>query len=126
MVLDKDFIPIMMCSWIFKKVFARGRAHFRLERPLLRISPRVFLMKSNPMEKYLSNRITFACLEALVTAPYISSGDMIERPTTNHGYVKIEIDNCPFFIREAAEPSVETTNDVLLQTVVDHIDELIQ
>lgn len=126
MVLDKNFIPIMMCSWIFKKVFELGRIHFRLERPLLRISPKVFLMKSNPMEKYLSNKITFACLEAPVIAPRIDFGDMIERPSITQGTVKIEIDNCPFFIREAAEPSVETTNDVLLQTVVDHIDELIQ
>jgi len=78
------------------------------------------------MERYLVNKVINGCLTTefrieswIVTNRYFIAND-------NRMPAKVEIDKLSFTIRDIDAPSISTTNSQLLQTVLDHIDDVIQ
>ena len=96
-------------------------------RPILRVNPYTFLYKSDSMEKFIVNKMINTCLEDKIYLP--SSYDLSEKfkvKSDEKAAVKVIIDNCPFLVHQTDSPSISTTNEKLLQLVIDHLDELIQ
>lgn len=137
-VFNDDFQPIAMCSWQIERYWndikeidgkVKGKvARYKFLKPILRISPYVYLEKDDTMERYLVNKLMTACLENGVNYPPSGyTGDRFDTPSWQEcAHIKIEIDYTPFVVRETLAPSISTSNKQLLQLAIDHIEEVLQ
>ena len=127
-VFDKNFIPLMMLSWIMeKKANAGGVIKYHYKKPLLRLNPYPCLNKEDVLQKFICGRwmTTALCTKVYIPSTY-GCANFIEPDYFSFDHVKIEIDECPFIIRGTDTPSVSVTNESLLQLAADHIDEILQ
>lgn len=130
LLLDKDFNPVMMMSWVIRRTYLEedNSLSFGFVRPLLRIDPRVFMQKGNAMERYIANRIVpTALLISNVRRPYMNNNCFFEADDVHRNLqVKVEIDKCPFTLQKTDVPSISTTNEELLDVAIQNIDEVVQ
>lgn len=127
-IYDSDYYPIMMCSWLVQAIKQPEDSEIpytiHLVKPILRVDPQVFIDKSNPVERYIVNKIVPSALT-------ISPGHCYRLPyrlsDSNQSFrVKVEIDKCPFRITKPVTPTIETTNEALLSVALDNIDDIIK
>lgn len=130
-VFNKDFEPIMMLTWEFTKDTSEmGEEEmpyrWKFARPILRIAPEV-LKKSNPVERYIVNRIlsTIVDVGCTIYPPYRTINGMFVSPDISFR-AKVIIDENPFKLREVDKPSISTTNESLLAIAYEHIEELVK
>lgn len=124
-IYDKDFYPIMMCSWLMKLVPQEDEETpaIKLIKPILRVDPQVFINKSNAVERYIINKIIPAALELNMAnmcyrLPFIIDDIGMEYK------VKVEIDECPFIITKPVVPTIRTTNESLIKAALDNVDDM--
>lgn len=139
-VFDRDFNPLMICSYQLERVWTveanagepdKEVVRYKFLQPILRINPNTFLYKESSMERFLVNKLMTNCLENKFNLPYaynLASGRFISPSNYDDVLmpVKVEICDCPFQIHETETPSISTTNQQLIQTAIDYLDELIQ
>jgi hypothetical protein len=71
--------------------------------------------------------MTAALGETVYTPSTYGCDSFIEQQSyLSFNHVKVEIDECPFVIKDTDVPSISVTNEGLLQLVADHIDEILQ
>lgn len=129
LLLDRDFAPMMMMSWIMEKIHLEDKNApvFRCRKPLLRVAPSVFRDRSNSIERYIVNRIVPAALSIDdVRRPSVRDDIFKSDSIYTNQQVKVEIDKCPFRFMKTEVPSISTTNEELLITALDNIDEVLQ
>lgn len=127
-IFDETFKPIVMLSWELKKIYRDdGQFRYKFIRPILRVTPEVFINKSNTVERFIINKLIPTTLSLTRIYSPIYSSIIYE---TNSGdcnlKAKVLIEDCPFVIKETDVPSVSTTNEKLLNTVLNYIDELVE
>lgn len=127
-IYDRNYHPIMMCSWIVQLIkepeVSEAPYSFHLVRPILRVDPQVFIDRSNPIERYIVNKIIPAALTISPNHCYHLPFSI--RDSSRSFRVKVEIDNCPFRITKPVTPTIETTNEALLKVALDNIDNIIE
>ncbi len=121
MLLNHDFFPVMMMSWVLEKVEEGTDTKYRLTRPILRIAPEV-INKSDALRRYIVNKIIPTSLESTIRSPRML-GLKAEQSCMR---VKVEIDQNPFPVRRTAVPSISTTNQELLDIALENLDEIVQ
>lgn len=128
-IFDESFKPIMMQTWeAIKTTNKEGVKCYDFLRPILRVSPEVFINKSNSIERYIINKIVPTVLSLnLMSSPAPHGYDMFKGNNINQRYkAKVIIDKIPFEIKATDVPSISTTNEELLNIALDNIDEMIQ
>lgn len=127
-IFNKDFLPVMLLSWEFEKVYSDDEQcpyKYKATKPLLRLSPDVF-RKSNAVEKHIVNKILPEILtlenmefprERGYSFKHHPYGDVVPNITTIIG-------DFPFSVTTTDIPSVSTTNKDLLSIALDNLDEL--
>lgn len=131
-VFDKDFNPLMICTWEVKRTVnerSDGSTVFEYElvRPVMHIVNWVFVDKKGLMEKFISNKLTTMLVNEALTPPSrYSLTSRVKSSPLRPGPARIVIDSFPFNFRDVAVPSISTTNEKLLQTAIDHLDEIVQ
>lgn len=131
-IIDSNYKPILMQSYRFvvdtqdtEKQYIK---RLRLEQLCLWINPCVYL-KSDPVQKLVLSLIP-KCVGQELTVHHITTSPCIlmpERRTMYNGpFMKIRtiIDSFPCTMQSPSVPSISTTNEELLQTAIDHIDNL--
>lgn len=131
-IFDEDFIPVMLMTWEMEKVESSSAdCPYKLKvlRPILRISPKVVLYKSNSVERYIINRILPSSLALYhIYNPYVRGCSKLEL----NGYgdksfkVKVIIENIPFELKKPDTPSISTTNEELMKVALDNLEEIAQ
>lgn len=127
-IFDETFKPIVMLSWELKKIYRDdGQFRYKFIRPILRVTPEVFINKSNTVERFIINKLIPTTLSLTrIYAPIYSSMIYETNSDDCNLKAKVLIEDCPFVIKETDVPSISTTNEKLLGTVLDYIDELIE
>ena len=128
-IFDENFKPIVMLSWELKKVYkADEQDSFRYKfiRPILRIAPEVFINKSNTVERFIINQIIPTALSITYLSSPIFHRSMIYESNSGNCKVKVLIEKIPYIIKETDVPSISTTNEELLGTALNYIDEIIE
>lgn len=129
-IFDECFKPIVMLSWELKKVYRDDEQNpFRYQffKPILRVAPEVFINKSNAVERFITNKIVPTALSiSNIYCPFIGLNRGFDMNTNSNLRIKVLIEDCPFIIKEVDVPSISTTNEELLRTALNHIDELIE
>lgn len=125
-IFKEDLTPMMLCSYLIERVAVDGGVKYKILKPVLRITPTVYMHRTLPMEKFIINKMLPACLEDVVELPYnnLFSRGLFLPFDRSREIVKVEIDTFPFVVRQSDTPSISTTNQQLLQLAIDHIDEL--
>lgn len=128
-ILDKEYRPVMMESWLIKRTPTVDAPYpFRYEsyKPILRVSPEVFICKSDGIQKYIINKIIPTVLDLRIISPYVrSDGQFKDCSIDDYHKVKVEIEECPFKFKKTDQPSISTTNKELLNTVINNINEML-
>lgn len=129
-IFDENFKPVVMLSWELKKIYRDDEQdpfRYKFIRPILRVAPEVFIDKSNTVERFIINKLipTTLSLTRIYSPIFISK--IYE---TNNGdcnlKAKVLVEDCPFVIKETDVPSISTTNEELVGTVLNYIDEVIE
>lgn len=130
-IFDENFKPVVMLSWELKKIYRDDEQdpfRYKFITPILRVAPEVFIDKSNTVERFIINKLIPTTLSLTHIYPPINPGNRIF-DSGSIGYdrkAKILIEDCPFVIKETDVPSISTTNEELLGTALNYIDEIIE
>lgn len=130
-IFDENFKPIVMLSWELEKIYRDDELHpfrYKFIRPVLRVAPEVFINKSNTVERFIINQIIPTALSInYLSSPSCHRSMIYESNSTNcNTKVKVLIEDCPFVIKETDVPSISTTNEELLDTALNYIDEIME
>lgn len=130
-IFDDNFKPIVMLSWELKKIYRDDEQdpfRYKFIRPILRVAPEVFINKSNTVERFIINQIISTALSInYLSSPSCHRSVIYESNSTNcNTKVKVLIEKIPFIIKETDVPSISTTNEELLDTALNYIDEIIE
>lgn len=130
-VFDKDFNPVMMCSWLLHRLKENltEESSFEVVRPILRIDPQCFIENTNPIQKFIISKVTPAILtEKMYYSPLRGETRRRRRVSMPEGMteVSVEVSTIPFHILSAKAPSISTTNESLIKLAEDYADELFQ
>lgn len=131
-IFDKDLKPLMICSYLIER-FQENTVNagepdtpvtkYRVVKPVVWVDYTPVMAKSNPMEKFIANKMISTCLDGLYSLARNHSYRIVD---IGDKKARIEIDSCPFNIITTDIPSISTTNQKLLQIAKDHIEELTQ
>ncbi len=128
-IFDENFKPIVMLSWELEKIYRDDEQvpfRYKFIRPILRVAPEVFINKSNTVERFIINQIIPTALSITYLSSPIFHRSMIYESNSGNCKVKVLIEKIPFIIKETDVPSVSTTNEELLDTALNYIDEIIE
>ncbi len=128
-IFDENFKPIVMLSWELKKIYRDDEQdpfRYKFIRPILRVAPEVFINKSNTVERFIINQIIPTALSINYLSSPIFHRSMIYESNSGNCKVKVLIEKIPFIIKETDVPSISTTNEELLDTAMNYIDEIIE
>ena len=136
-VFNDALSPIAMCSWLMETVPCLPQEgsnspfwKYRFIRPILRISPSTYINPQDSMEKYIVKKFINACLTTTVYLPKDTEGSRF-LPTREDSNVVvpmvpvIHIEENPFNIVSVNEPTIDTTNEELRETALQHINEIV-
>ena len=128
-IFDENFKPIVMLSWELEKIYRDDEQvpfRYKFIRPILRVAPEVFINKSNTVERFIINQIIPTALSITYLSSPIFHRSMIYESNNDNCKVKVLIEKIPFIIKETDVPSISTTNEELLDTALNYIDEIIE
>lgn len=128
-IFDENFKPIVMLSWELKKIYRDDEQdpfRYKFISPILRVAPEVFINKSNTVERFIINQIIPTALSITYLSSPIFHRSMIYESNSGNCKVKVLIEKIPFIIKETDVPSISTTNEELLGTALNYIDEIIE
>ena len=130
-IFDENFKPIVMLSWELKKIYRDDELRpykYKFIRPILRVAPEVSINKSNTVERFIINQIIPTALSInYPSSPSCHRSVIYESNSTNcNTKVKVLIEKIPFIIKETDVPSISTTNEELLGTALNYIDEIVE
>ena len=127
-IFDYAFNPIMMLLWQVKaEIDEDNNLKFRFLKPILKVAPHVLIQKADNVQRYIINKIIPAALEITwVHKPIcLLYHEFVDTDCDNHCSVKVEIDKMPFLFKETDTPSVSTTNEMLLDIALNHVEEAV-
>lgn len=128
-IFDENFKPIVMLSWKLKKIYRDDEQdpfRYKFISPILRVAPEVFINKSNTVERFIINQIIPTALSITYLSSPIFHRSMIYESNSGNCKVKVLIEKIPFIIKETDVPSISTTNEELLGTALNYIDEIVE
>lgn len=128
-IFDENFKPIVMLSWELKKIYRDDEQdpfRYKFISPILRVAPEVFINKSNTVERFIINQILPTALSITYLSYPIFHRSMIYESNSGNCKVKVLIEKIPFIIKETDVPSISTTNEELLGTALNYIDEIVE
>ena len=128
-IFDENFKPIVMLSWELKKIYRDDEQdpfRYKFISPILRVAPEVFINKSNTVERFIINQIIPTALSITYLSSPIFPRSIIYESNSGNCKVKVLIEKIPFIIKETDVPSISTTNEELLGTALNYIDEIIE
>ena len=118
-----------MLSWELKKIYRDDEQdpfRYKFISPILRVAPEVFINKSNTVERFIINQILPTALSITYLSSPIFHRSMIYESNSGNCKVKVLIEKIPFIIKETDVPSISTTNEELLGTALNYIDEIVE
>ena len=128
-IFDENFKPIVMLSWELKKIYRDDEQdpfRYKFISPILRVAPEVFINKSNTVERFIINQIIPTALSITYLSSPIFHRSIIYESNSGNCKVKVLIEKIPFIIKETDVPSISTTNEELLGTALNYIDEIVE
>lgn len=131
-IFDKNFCPMMMILWEMKRIVSDEinypYAHkYQFVKPILRVSPHVFINKGTTVERYIINKIVSSAVQNFNVYRPSGLGRFLE--TTNYTAYQMKVEIGGFqsmYLKRPDVPSISTTNEKLLKVVLGNIEETVE
>lgn len=124
-ILDKDFKPLILCSIVSKKVEVNGRIFMDYYKPIVRVSPEVFLNETGLINKSILKKIIPFYLTHNVGRVNTYDGKFRSNIPENTK-PQILIEDISRFIETPAIPNPSTcSNETLNKFLLDNVDEVL-
>lgn len=124
-ILDKDFKPLILCSIVCKKVEERGMTYMDYYKPIIRVSPEVFLNETGLINKSILKKIIPFYLTHDVGRVNTYDGKFRSKIPENTK-PQILIEDISRFIETPAIPNPNTcSNEALNKLLLDNIDDVL-
>lgn len=123
-VFNANGFPLMMCTWVMERTVVSGVEKLQLVKPIMRISPLVYLSQANPLERYLSKKLPTAALSMPIDTGRFFPAECFLPPRNLPLDVEVIIGKIPFTTRVANKPSRSISDRELLSLALEHIDDL--
>lgn len=124
-ILDKDFKPLILCSLICKKTIDSSDTYMDYYKPVIRISPEVFLNESGLIHKSILKKIIpYYLTHSMKKVNNYSSTfrDRIPKNTVPH----ILVEDSSRFIESPVLPNPNTcSNESLNELLIDNIQDVL-
>lgn len=120
LVLDIDYNPIMVCSWLMKRVYIDGKYKMKPIKPVIHLSSEIFVNQCNPLERYLSKKFLTGALSYPIDCPAFNTNIIEIQPSVP---AEVIIGKMPFSVRYADTPSRSISDKELLALAAAHIDQ---
>lgn len=127
-VFNAFYEPMMMLTWLMQRKWLDDESYkYEFIKPILRISPSCYINQEDPMQRWIAKKAASAGLESNIHTPHSRDVSDLFVESTSYKVLPLTVEICgsPFVIKTADVPSISTTNEVLLQIAIDHIDEVI-
>lgn len=120
-IFDSRLNPLLVLTWKVERKVPVGDESYKNSLnclcPIVRIAPQVILEKNNAVNRCIVNKVLPSVL-SLTNVHTSGNYSKTFQP-------KVIIDSIPFTVRKPSVPSVNTTNDDLIHSALDHFDDFI-
>ena len=119
-ILDRDYTPLLLCTYSVKKVLDDNGYNMVYHRPICHISPKVFSESDRVVNKGIIKKVIPFFSNTEITSP---------RNTTfltgDASKVKVVVDNFDdFFVRPNQPTPNACSNDILNECLIDNIEDI--
>lgn len=123
-ILNKDFKPLILCSMLCRKDEFRSNEYMDYYKPIIRVSPEVFLNETGLINKTIIKKIIPFYLTHII--PTIYSRNRFRDKLADGRKPQILIEDISRFIETPALPNPDTcSNEALNKLLLDHIDDVL-
>lgn len=125
-LFNDRFAPLMMFTWQFKcqqDIDDNGMkmTRYRFLKPVMRITPTLFTLKYDKVGRFVCKTLLSEVLNTSIETQYYNSHFDAFAPFISTSLI---VDYMPFRITPVAPPNINTTNEQLLKTVVDNLEDV--
>lgn len=118
-VLEADLYPIMMCSWVLRRMQdTEGGDWYEFLYPLLRIAPKCLLYPNNPMERTIGKKIP-----PLLIGETIKPNSWVALIEEDLGSLRLEVADSPFKMTAITPAFPDVSNEDLLRCAYKYSDD---
>lgn len=118
-VLEEDLNPIMMCSWVLRKIpDTEDNDCYEYLYPLLRIAPKCLLHPNNLMERTIGKKIP-----SLLIGETIRPNSWVTLIEEDLGPLRLEVADSPFKMTAITPAFPDVSNEDLLRCVYNYSDD---
>lgn len=124
LILDKDFKPLLLCSLVCKKMEHRGRQIMSYYKPVVHVSPQVFLDGNGLISKSILKKVIPLYVSHNILS--VNTPSYFRSDIPDNTKPQILIDDVSGYIEEPIKPTPQKCSDeVLNQILIDNIDEVL-
>jgi len=123
-LFDCMYRPLMMASWSFSKLRDDPDYDYVTRRPVLRLSPKLFVERDSFLESFLIGKFLRTYLEHKVSTPYLEDCRIKYCENNPNNQVEVIVDDIPFRVVRPQVPSVLIDNDILLRVLANFKDDV--
>lgn len=118
-ILEEDLNPIMMCSWVLRKIpNTEDNGCYEYLYPLLRIAPKCLLYPNNLMERTIGKKIPL-----LLIGKTIRPNSWVTLIEEDLGPLRLEVADSPFKMTAITPAFPDVSNEDLLRCVYNYSDD---
>lgn len=132
-IYNEELHPIVMFAWEMERQPEGSGYTYTPVQPIVRIDPEYILRKDDAVAKFISgqffaNLVKASLGEEHIEIPHSHSVYTLENsePTPRCTNIKIIVDSIPYKVVDKVTPTgAELTNEVLLNTAINHLDSIV-
>ncbi len=118
-IFNSDYEPLLLCTWQVGRTRATDnslRERLTFFKPLIRVSPKCFTEDRDLVTKFITEKFLGSALSTSVycPGPHVLNSRFLLDPPELQMPLRAIIDDMPFQLTTVLRPSINTTNDTLL------------
>lgn len=127
LLMNKDFKPLMMISWKFRKEHndnppeGTPKDTWRMLHPIMRMDPDFFICGRDSVWRFVCKKLLAAFLSSSRYPAYSHNYSYVYANYSRPQKPVVELAQCPFVLKEVTAPSFSTTDHQLCEVAAEHI-----
>lgn len=117
-IFNSDYEPLLLCTWQVGRIEDRQtslREKLTFFKPLIRVSPKCFTEDRDLVTKFIIEKFLGCALANLAHCPaHVLNSNFVLNPQEPQMPIRVVIDDIPFQLTTVMRPSINTTNETLL------------
>ena len=118
-IFNSDYEPLLLCTWQVGRTSDRQSSlgeRLTFFKPVIRVSPKCFTENRDLVTKFITEKFLGSALSTVVNCPgpHVLNNRFLLDPPDLQMPLRAVVDDMPFPLTTVTRPSINTTNDTLL------------